>query len=218
MHSVSMTAFITHCCRKQGPGADVTPGWLRHVLIVWLLVLGVSAHAAVALDQLTVERQEHELQIQAHLTLDLPAAVEEALRKGVAVHFVAQARLERSRWYWTNQTLAEIHRYYRLAYQPLTRQWRLQVSSQTMPGSGQGIGLAQSFASLPEALGVIGRQSGWTLLEGVTLDASGDYQLAYDFRLDVSQLPRPFQFAVGNQSDWNMQVTRVQPLVVTGGP
>jgi hypothetical protein len=32
--------------------------------------------------------------------------------------------------------------------------------------------------------------------------------ISYAFKLDVSQLPRPFQIAAGNQADWNLQVSK----------
>jgi hypothetical protein len=32
--------------------------------------------------------------------------------------------------------------------------------------------------------------------------------VAYRFKLDVSQLPRPFQIATGNQADWRLEITR----------
>ena len=40
------------------------------------------------------------------------------------------------------------------------------------------------------------------------LDAEARQYLTYRFRLDISQLPRPFQIAAGNQSEWNVSVAR----------
>ena len=83
--------------------------------------LTAQARAGVEIDQLRVERQEQGLLLNAHLKLDLGPTVEEALVKGVAIHFVADAELMRDRWYWYDRKLGQVSRYYRLAYQPLTQ-------------------------------------------------------------------------------------------------
>lgn len=173
-----------------------------------LVVLCWPALASVDLEQMRVERQESGVLLHVHLKLDLGPAVEEALTKGVALHFVAEAELMRDRWYWYDRKLAQVSRYYRLAYQPLTRQWRLQVSSEPIYSGGAGSSIAQSFDSLQSALDVVRRQSGWKLAEAGELDPEARQHVLYRFRLDMSQLPRPFQIAAGNQSDWNLNLNR----------
>jgi len=207
MHWVSMIVFITLCCKR-----------LRSLSERWLLALALTAlsgHALAGaeLEQLRVERQEQGVVLHAHLRLDLGATVEDALMKGVAVHFVAEAELMQDRWYWYDRKVAQANRYYRLAYQPLTRQWRLQVASEPMAMGGVATSLAQTFDSLQAALDVIRLQSGLKLTE---TDAQPDARqyVVYRFRLDMSQLPRPFQIATGSQAGWNLnlsQTLRIQP-------
>lgn len=36
--------------------------------------------------------------------------------------------------------------------------------------------------------------------------------IAYRFWLDISQLPRPFQIAAGNQAEWSLTVARQMRL------
>ena len=200
-----MTGFITHCWKR-----------LRHNLervgrgLLALALAGLAAHAmaAVDLEQMRVERQDSGLLLHVNLRLDLGPAVEEALTKGVAIHFVAEADLMRDRWYWYDRKVSQVSRYYRLAFQPLTRQWRLQVSSEPISSGGTGSSLAQSFDSLQAALDVIRRQSGWKLAEATDLEPDARQHVLYRFRLDMSQLPRPFQIAAGNQADWNLSLNR----------
>jgi len=202
-----MIVFITLCCKR-----------LRSLSERWLLALALTAlsgHALAGaeLEQLRVERQEQGVVLHAHLRLDLGATVEDALMKGVAVHFVAEAELMQDRWYWYDRKVAQANRYYRLAYQPLTRQWRLQVASEPMAMGGVATSLAQTFDSLQAALDVIRLQSGLKLTE---TDAQPDARqyVVYRFRLDMSQLPRPFQIATGSQAGWNLnlsQTLRIQP-------
>ena len=200
-----MTAFITHCWKKTRRGLEA----LRLLLLaLGLAGLVLRAWAAVDMEQIRVERQDADLVLQVHLKLDLGPAVEEALTKGVAIHFVAEAELMRDRWYWFDRKVAQVARYYRLAYQPLTRQWRLQVASEPINAAGAASSIAQTFDSLQAALEVVRRQSYWKLTEASELEPDARQHVLYRFRLDMSQLPRPFQIAAGNQSDWNLSLSR----------
>jgi len=200
-----MTGFITHCWKKLRHSLER----LGHGLLALVLAgLAVHALAAVDLEQMRVERQESGLLLHVNLRLDLGPAVEEALTKGVAIHFVAEAELMRDRWYWYDRKVSQVSRYYRLAFQPLTRQWRLQVSSEPIYSGGSGSSLAQNFDSLEAALDVVRRQSGWKLAETTDLEPDSRQHVLYRFRLDMSQLPRPFQIAAGNQADWNLNLSR----------
>jgi len=178
-------------------------------LWVPILVLALSKTAGASeIEQLRLERQEQGLLVHALLKLELGAAVEDALAKGVAVHFVAEAELVRERWYWYDRKVAHVSRYYRLSYQALTRQWRLQASSEALGAAGSASNITQSFDSLPAALDVIRRQSGWKLAEASELDADAKQLVNYRFRLDISQLPRPFQITAGSQGGWNLNLSR----------
>lgn len=199
-----MTVSITPCWKRPRRILDR----LGPALLAWLLcVLAVPALASVELEQLRVERRDNELQVHAHLKLELGPAVEEALAKGVAVYFVAEAELMRDRWYWYDRKLAQVSRHYRLAYQPLTRLWRLQVASE--PNFASGVSsIAQTFDSLQSALDVVRRQSGWKLADVADLDPEARQYLVYRFRLDMSQLPRPLQIGASSQTDWNLNLSR----------
>ena len=202
---VNMTAFITHCWKKR---LQLPERIGRCWLLLVLAGLGLHAQAGVELEQIRLERQDAGLQLHVHLRLDLGPAVEEALTKGVAVHFVAEAELMRDRWYWYDRQVSQVTRYYRLAYQPLTRLWRLQVSREPIAAGGNGSSIAQSFDSLQAALDVIRLQSGWKLADAADLDADARQHVNYRFRLDMSQLPRPFQIGTGNPPDWNLSLSR----------
>lgn len=198
-----MIVFITHCWRRLRHRFDAGR------ILFWILMgLAAQARAGVEIDQLRVERQEQGLLLNAHLKLDLGPTVEEALVKGVAVHFVAEAELMRDRWYWYDRKVGQVGRYYRLAYQPLTRLWRLQVASEPIAVGGNGTSITQSFDTLASALDAIRLQAGWKLADAADVEADAKQYVVYRFRLDISQLPRPFQIAAGNQSGWNLSVSR----------
>jgi len=207
MHWVNMTVSITHCWRRIGIELGA---WLARALLMALMCFGGAwaQTSSVELAELMPVRKDNALLINAQLKLELGMAVEDALIKGLAVHFVAEAEVLRERWYWTDKKIGAASRYYRLAYQPLTRRWRLNVSSEPISGTGLAGSISQNFETLAEALSVIRRQTAWKIADTQSLNPDARHRLRYEFRLDVSQLPRPFQIASGNQVDWNLQVIK----------
>jgi len=204
---VNMTGFITHCWKSAWAELRRCVGWV----LVTCMLAAPSAwgqNALVELTELRAERRDAALYLSAELKLELGAAVEDALVKGLAVHFVAEAEVMRDRWYWYDRKVGAAMRYYRLAFQPLTRRWRLNVSSEPIAGAGLAGSISQSFDSLPEALNVIRRQTGWKVADMGELDSEVRQYVIYRFKLDISQLPRPFQIAAGNQSEWAISVAR----------
>jgi hypothetical protein len=208
---VNTMGFITHCWKSAG----FKPVRLcRWALLAWLLAASCAwAQSSVAeLTEFRLERREGALLVHAQLKLELGPVVEDALIKGLAVYFVAEAEVMRDRWYWYDRKLVTTTRYYRLAYQPLTRRWRLNVSTEPISGSTLAGSLSQNFETLAEALGVIRRLSGWKVADAAELDPESRQYVAYRFKLDFSQLPRPFQIVAGNQADWHLEVVRNQRL------
>jgi hypothetical protein len=206
-----MTAFITRCWKNIGLE-------LRRSLVGLVSVATLSLSAAWAqtssVDLMTLRpaQQNGDLVLHAQLALTLGPAVEDALIKGLAVHFVADAEVLQERWYWTDKRTGAATRYYRLAFQPLTRRWRLNVSTEPISNTGVAGSISQSFDTLTEALNVIGRQSAWKIANMPDVRSSSRQRVRYEFKLDVSQLPRPFQIAAGNQADWRLQVRQTISL------
>ena len=206
-----MTGFITHCWKSVWVELWRRGGW---VLGAWLFVVSsVWAQTATAeLTELRAERRDAGLYLTAQLKLELGPVVEDALVKGLAVHFVAEAEVLRDRWYWYDRKVGAATRYYRLAFPPLTRRWRLNVSNEPISGAGLAGSISQNFETLSEALDVIRRQSGWKVADITDLDVDARQYMTYRFKLDISQLPRPFQIAAGNQSEWSLSVARQMRL------
>ena len=199
--------FITHCWKS----AKVEPRrWGSWVLWAWLLLASSAwAQNSVAeLIELRPERRDAALYLTAQLKLEVAPAVEDALIKGLAVHFVAEAELMRDRWYWSDRKVGAASRYYRLAFQPLTRRWRLNVSNEPISSAGLAGSISQSFENLADALAVIRRQSAWKIAEMSDVPPDTRQYINYRFWLDMSQLPRPFQIAAGNQTEWSLSVAR----------
>jgi len=180
--------------------------------LVWVALLVpvnvVQAQTQGELLDVRLESQDGYWQVAAQARLELGPAVQEALIKGVPVHFVAQLDVVRERWYWTDRTVVQASRYFRLAYQPLTRKWRLNMASEPLSSTMLAASLSQSFDTLAEALAPMRRLAGWKVAEARQLEPGTRYAVEYRFRLDAQQLPRPFQFGTASQADWDLSLVR----------
>ncbi len=145
---------------------------------------------------------------------ELSAIVEDALLKGIPMFFVAQADVLRDRWYWYDKRVSSVARHMRLAYQPLTRGWRLNVSPNVITNAGLGVTLNQNFDSLADALAAVQRISHWKIAEASDIEPDTRYNVEFRFRLDVSQLPRPFQIGAVGEADWTISASRNQRLTL----
>jgi len=217
-----MMGFITHGYKSAlETQARWTRAWLR-LCALWLLVcMGAltlplaSAWAqtpAIELTELKLERQDSAMALTSNVRLELGSSVEDALLKGVAIHFVAEAVILRERWYWYDTRVSGAVRHYRLAYQPLTRRWRLTMSSEAFGSPAAAGSLSQQFDNLTEALSAIRRNLNWKVADLSELDPDTKYVLNFQFRIDTSQLPRPFQITAGGQNEWNLALSRTMRL------
>lgn len=176
-----------------------------------------SQAPGIELQEIFLERSESGWLLTAGIRVELPSIVEDALHKGIPMFFVTEVELTRERWYWYDRRLAQGSRYHRLAYQPLTRRWRVTTAGEPIGAAGGGVGFTQSFDSLPEAMRTIQRISRWKVAELGDIDPEARQNLAFRFRLDLSQLPRPFQIGAAGHADWNLTVSRNLRLPPEGG-
>jgi hypothetical protein len=193
-----MPLLLARPPQPQGLATGLRALGLRALL--WLLlVLGHAPAAAqgVELATLAAERRDGALTLEFAVRIVLPRAVEDALQQSVPVYFIAQAELRRSRWYWRDERVARVSRQWRLAYQPLTGNWRVGLA-----------GINQTYNTLEEALAALSRSAGWRLVELAQLDAGSSYYIDFSYRLDTSQLPGPMQFGLGGGGEWAVGVQR----------
>ncbi|WP_328700941.1 DUF4390 domain-containing protein [Aquariibacter albus] len=170
---------------------------LRRLVLLLSLLLALSpSRAAPELGSFELRRPPDEgLLLSYSLRLQLPAAVEDALLKGVPLHFLTEVEVYRERWYWRDERVARQSRAWRLAWQPLVRRYRLSLG-----------GFSQQHDRLDEALAAVLAASRWQVAEAGTLDEGSAYRVEFDFRLDTSRLPRPLQFSVDREDAWELEL------------
>jgi hypothetical protein len=160
--------------------------------------------------QLRLERTDEGVLLSANVEFEMPAIIDDALAKGIPMFFVDEAVLFRDRWYWYDKEVAAAARHMRLSYQPLTRRRRLVVSP--TPIGNSGLALGQTFDTREEAFAAVQRVSHWKIADAAAVDPDQRYNVDFRFRLDVSQLPRPFQIGAVGHADWNITALRNQRL------
>jgi hypothetical protein len=181
----------------RGPHAAMAGLLQGLVVLLALAALPAMAQPGVDLTHLTVDKQDGNLMLDfsAHVTLSRP--VEDAVQRGVPLYFVAQADLFRHRWYWRDAHIATATRSWRLSYQPLSDSWRVTLGA-----------LSQTYGSLREALNALAGSAGWKIADAGQIEPDARYYVEFSYHLDTSQLPRPMQFGLGNESDWSLGVER----------
>jgi hypothetical protein len=184
-------ASITRCCRSW----TSLLGRLALLLALALAaaVPGVAHAGNIEPVQADLKPGEDGHVLSAEFAVDLGPRLEEAVARGVPLYFNLEFVLERNRWYWLNDQVTSITINYRLAYNALTRQYRLSVG-----------GLHQSFATLAEALRVIARVSALPVADKGVLKPGENYTAALRLSLDRSQLPKPLQVDAIANSDWQV--------------
>ncbi len=173
------------------------------LLMVTSLLAGRPAWAAgstgVELTQFGTQRVDEGVELNFSTRFELPRQAEDALMKGVPLYFVAEVALLRHRWYWRDVRIGHDTRSWRLAWQPLTRQYKVSTGA-----------FNQTFPTLPEAMAWLRSVAGWRFADNKELDGDGGYYLEFSYRLDTS---RPLQgFGLGTQAGFDLSIERTVNL------
>lgn len=165
------------------------------VSLLLALALGCSAPAqasGIEIRHISLAGNDDGYALDADFDIELNPRLEDAINNGVAMYFQVEFELTRKRWYWFDDSLSR-RLMLRLAYHALTRQYRVSSGA-----------LYQSFSTLPDALRVLSRVRSWQILERAEVSTGVDYQAALRMRLDVTQLPKPFQVSALTSREWNL--------------
>ncbi|MGA0831820.1 MAG: DUF4390 domain-containing protein [Polynucleobacter sp.] len=173
-------------------------GLLRKISLSLIFALAICmgslAHSqGIVVKQAELEKIDAGWLLNANFSIALPAGLENALKKGVTLHFVTEFQLTHGRWYWFDEKAVKVERQIRLSHQPLINQYRITVGDFTF-----------SAASLAEALRVTGTVGGWSVIEAAAISPTKQYEAAVRLTLDLGKLPKPFQVDALNSKDWSL--------------
>ena len=183
-----MTASITRCFASRPERL------LRWLLCALTAVLAFAVHADEGvIRSAEIVPGDGGYVLNADIDLELNPRLVDAISRGVSLYFTTELRIERPRWYWLNELVVDRGLEYRLSYHAITRSYRLSIGS-----------FHQSFEKLEAALNTMQRVRNWQVAELDQLVAGVSHEAALRFRLDTSQLPKPFQVTAIGSRDWNL--------------
>ncbi len=184
-------AFIMACSAK------ILEGLRLLLALLCLSFAGMALANEVRIEAPELVASDGGYAVSADFKVELGQRLEEAVFRGVTLSFLIDFELVNRRWYWFDEKLVSRQMVLRLSYHALTRQYRV--------ASG---GLHQSFDTLEEALRVLSRVRHWQVIEKVSehpeIRPGGSYRGALRFRLDITQLPKPFQINAVGSRDWHL--------------
>lgn len=184
------TDSFTRCWKRPAEGLV---RWAGALLLGLAALVALPAWGNATVTAAKLELTDEGYQLNADVELQLAPALFEAVRKGVPLYFQAEFELTRGRWYWFDQRIASAQRERRLSFAPLTDQYRVVTS-----------GISQTLSSAEDVARVLSRIRSWTVAERGQLKAGERYEAALRFRLDSSQLPKPFQLSVLTAREWTV--------------
>lgn len=160
--------------------------------IVLFLLSNMAWCEGVSVNKTETRLSDEGYQLKADFEINLNYSVQQALSHGVAIYFVSEFSLTRSRWYWFDEQIATSAQTTKLYYNVLTRQYRISRGT-----------LFQSFPTLDEALSALQRQSS-SFIAPQLLAVKGNYLASARLHLDIEQLPKLLQVNALTSKDWDL--------------
>jgi hypothetical protein len=166
--------------------------WL--VFAAALCALPAARADTIAVKLAEIHAGEDGFYLNAEFEFALNATLDEALQKGVPLYFLLEFELVRPRWYWLDEKVAATTAQYRVSYNALTRQYRV----------ASGL-LGANFATIEEVERFLSRVTSREVARRDELAKGVRYEAALRLRLDVNQLPKPFQVSALASREWTLQ-------------
>jgi hypothetical protein len=184
--------------RSAAPACALLQRLAALVACVIVLAGGALVPAAAHADAILVKSAELRADddayvLNAEFELAINPTLEEALQKGVPLYFSLEFELARPRWYWLDEKVIAATTVYRISYNALTRQYRVSTGL-----------LGQAMDSLEEVERMLSRVTSREVARRDQLVKGARYDAALRLRLDVNQLPKPFQVNALTSREWSL--------------
>ena len=186
-----MMVFFTPCCARFDPPIR----WLAALLLGGWLVVAGSALASdnSVIKQVVIQPTPLGYVLDADIDIALNPTLEDALIRGINLHFLLKLELTQPRNWWFDEGIAEPVRKMRIYYHLLLRRYVVESGYTT-----------QTAATLDEALALLGRVENWQVLERGALKTGQRYDARLRLRLDTSQLPKPLSIGAVTSDRWEL--------------
>jgi len=169
--------------------------WLAALLLgCWLAVAGSAlANDKSAVKQAVIQATPQGYVLDADIDIILTPTLEDALTKGINLHFLLELELTRPRNWWFDEDIAEPVRKMRIYYHLLLRRYVVETGYTT-----------RTAATLSEALALLGKVEDWQVLERGALKVGQHYEARLRLRLNTAQLPKPLSIGAVTGDKWEL--------------
>jgi len=186
-HSASASGAPVPARRRAlGLLAAAAAGW----------AIGASAPAVadvIPVKSAELRVEDGEVLLNAEFDIAINPTLEEALKNGIPLYFVLEVEIARPRWYWLDEKVATASTTWRVAYAPLTQHYRVSAGL-----------IAQTVVSLSEVERLIGRVTSRPIARAAEFAPGTRYEASVRLRLDINQLPKPFQVNALTSREWQL--------------
>ncbi len=182
-------AFFTHCYKKVS--LKKTSLFLSFFLLVSSLAL--AATNSIQIKQAELQAVEDFYSLNADIDIVFDTEIEEAINKGVPLHFLIEFQVVSPRKYWFDDEIMTTTSNVSLSYHALSRQYLVNRDTHQ-----------KSFETLSEAREELSQLSDWKVLEKSLVEKGEVYKAALLMRLDQTKLPKAIQVDAIATEKWNL--------------
>jgi hypothetical protein len=184
-----------HCCKNARLFNSLLARVFKAFLLLFLLFLwSASSHAASSnmhIRNADLRPDGEVYSLDADLDIRFDEDVEEAVNKGVVLHFLVEFQVVSPRKYWFDDEIVTKTQNVSLSYHALTRQYLLMRE-----------GRQQSYDTLLEAKLELAEVRDWKVLEKSQIEKGESYRAALMMRLDQAKLPKAIQVNAIGAEEW----------------
>lgn len=166
------------------------------VLLIGLFVAGQlmgAENTRISIENMDLTLLDDIYRIQSDINIDLRDPLLGALNNGVALQFVINYEIARSRRWWLDMDVAEVSQRYQVSYHALSRQYLL-TNLNTRD--------VNTFYSLDMLLVSLGTVRDFPLLDASLLQPDKDYLIRMRVYFDYDELPIPLRMRAYSSSAW----------------
>lgn len=149
----------------------------------------VAASSGIKIKNAYLHAEGDTYSLDADMDINFDDEVEEAINKGVVLHFLVEFQVVSPRKYWFDDEIVTKTQRVTLSYHALTRQYLLKRDERQ-----------QSYDTLLEAKLELAELRDWKVLEKSQTERGEPYRAALLMRLDQTKLPKAIQVdAIGSE-------------------
>ena len=175
----------------------------------WCVILCLLIPMTVMADNFSIVQANtrltnHLYTLSAKIQYPLSDESIKALHNGIALTLVLSINVQRKRWYWWNESIADIQQRYQIKYQLLTETYQLMYLNTE---------ITRDFNSLSLLLETLGNIKNLPLLDEKFIENDEKYRVNLYAKLDIESLPPSLRPLAYISSDWRLNSGDYQCLL-----